>query len=258
MTKTRVYSIEEVCYYIRNNIYMMQEEIFDAEFAAWIRRELGMTVTADKLDQMRQDHNNLKDIVVTLCCSCDYYTEEEINRLIDIMDETQNLSMVGRQQIKADSFLKSGSLEKARHEYETILKSTEMLSASPEEYGRAYHNLGVACALMGEFRQGAASFQKAYEQNKDMASLQCYLYCVRLGGTQEEYKKAVKEMELTKEQQVFLQAQYEDAWHQSGEGRECRQIERIGRQYSQGSAEGVVRAKEILQQWKNEYRQTRL
>ena len=29
MTKTKVYSIEEVCYYIRNNIYMMQEEVFD-------------------------------------------------------------------------------------------------------------------------------------------------------------------------------------------------------------------------------------
>ena len=29
LTKTNVYSIEEVCYYISHNIYMMQEEVFD-------------------------------------------------------------------------------------------------------------------------------------------------------------------------------------------------------------------------------------
>ena len=44
MTKTKVYSIEEVCYYIRNNIYMMQEEVFDRGFADWIRGELGMVL----------------------------------------------------------------------------------------------------------------------------------------------------------------------------------------------------------------------
>ena len=107
MTKTKVYSIEEVCYYIRNNIYMMQEEVFDRGFADWIRGELGMEETADKLDRMREDHNNLKDIVVTLCCSCDYYTESEINELIVIMDQTQNVPMRGRQKIKADTYLKS-------------------------------------------------------------------------------------------------------------------------------------------------------
>lgn len=258
MTKTRVYSIEEVCYYIRNNIYMMQEEIFDREFAAWIRQELGMEVTADKLDQMRQDHNNLKDIVVTLCCSCDYYTESEINQLIDIMDETQNLSLRGRQQIKAESFLKSGSFEKARQEYESILKSPDMLNASEEEYSLVYHSLGVACAGMGEFRQAALAFQKAYEQGKRMESMQSYLYCLRLGELEEEYQRAGKELELTTEQQVFLQAQYEDAVSQSTESRECRQIRRLQEMQAQGRQEYREQAGEIILQWKNEYRQNML
>jgi tetratricopeptide (TPR) repeat protein len=258
MTKTNVYSIEEVCYYIRNNIYMMQEEVFDKEFAQWIRRELKMEVTADKLDQMRQDHNNLKDIVVTLCCSCDYYTESEINSLIEIMDETQNMPMAKRQEIKAESFLKSGSLEKARQEYESILKSTRMLEASEKDYGRVYHNLGVACAGMGEFRQAMMSFRKAYEQNKEPESMQCYLYSVLLSGNKEEYNKVVKEMELTQEQQVFLAAQYEDAWRLSGESKECHRIERIAGQYSEGDKDCIKRADALLQEWKQEYRQTML
>lgn len=258
MTKTRVYSMEEACYYIRNNIYMMQEEIFDQEFVNWIRRELGMEVTADKLERMRKDHNNLKDIVVTLCCSCDYYTESEINRLIDIMDETQNLPVRGRQLIKADSFLKSGSLEKARQEYEGILKSPDMLNATEEEYGAVYHSLGVVCARMGEFRQAAGAFQKAYEQNRETESMQSYLYCLRLGDFEEEYKKAVRELGLTTEQKVFLEAQYEDAMRQSADCRQSRQIKRLRRKKEQEQPEFREEAGELILEWKREYRENML
>lgn len=256
MTKTNVYSIEEVCYYIRNNIYMMQEEIFDREFAEWLREELGMDVTADKLERMRKDHNNLKDIVVTLCCSCDYYAEDEINELIRIMDETQNLPMRGRQKIKADSFLKCGSLEKARKEYESILQSDDMLHASAEEYGIIYHSLGVTYAGLGEFDQAAQAFQKAYEQNQKAESMQAYLYSLRLGDWETEYENAIKELEISKEQQVFLNAQYAEAVRQSRESRRYRQVRRIKEMQTDGMTEEYqLRAKETIHQWKEEYRQ---
>ena len=89
LTKTNVYSLEEVCYYIRHNIYMMQEEIFDRDFAHWVNRELGLGETADKLEKLISEHHNLKDIVVTICCSCDYYEEDEIRELIQIMDDLE-------------------------------------------------------------------------------------------------------------------------------------------------------------------------
>lgn len=256
MTKTNVYSIEEVCYYIRNNIYMMQEEVFDRDFAEWLDKELEMKTTAKKLENMRKDHNNLKDIVVTLCCSCDYYTEEEINQLIEVMDETQNLSMRGRQMIKADNFLKTNSLEKARKEYESILRSDDMLHASQEEYGTVYHSLGVAYAGLGEFGEAAQAFQKAYEQNQKMESMQAYLYALRLGGMEKEYEHAVKELEISQEQQVFLNAQYAEAVRQSRQTREYRQISRMKEIYDSGRLEEYNnRMEEIIYQWKQEYRQ---
>lgn len=215
-----------------------------------------MEVTANKLENMRKDHNNLKDVVVTLCCSCDYYTEEQIDELIAIMDETQNLSMWGRRKIKADSFLKCGSLEKARKEYESILKCDDMLQASQEEYGMIYHSLGVACAGMGEFKQAAHNFQKAYEQNRKMESMQAYLYALRLGDMNDEYEKAVKELELSREQQVFLHAQYAEAVRQSRESRNYRQIGRICEMEGDGRPEEFKnRVNETIAQWKKEYRQ---
>ena len=91
LTDTNVYSMEEVCYYIWHNIYMIQEEVFDREFVMWIEKELHMEETSHKLACLIQDHKNLKDIVVTICCSCDYYDEEEINALIRLMDEIEQM-----------------------------------------------------------------------------------------------------------------------------------------------------------------------
>lgn len=256
MTKTRVYSIEEVCYYVRNNIYMMQEEVFDLSFATWLREELGMEETAAKLENMRKDHNNLKDIVVTLCCSCDYYTEEQIDELIAIMDETQDLSQWGKRKIKADNYLKCGSLEQARKEYEGILKCDDMLHASQEDYGRVYHSLGVVCASLGEFKQAAAHFQKAYEKNRKIESMEAYLYSLRLGGLEEEYEKALKELDVSREQQVFLHAQYTEGMRQSREKRSYRQIGRMVELNESGEKEEFQnRVDEMITQWKQEYRQ---
>ena len=95
VTDTNVYSIEEVCYFIHQNIYMLQRDFFTYGFAIWLRDELGMEDTALKMENMLHYNNNLKDIVVTLCCSCDYYDELEINELIRIMDETQSLPYAG-------------------------------------------------------------------------------------------------------------------------------------------------------------------
>lgn len=258
MTKTKVYSIEEVCYYIRNNIYMMQEEVFDRAFADWIRGELGMEETADKLDKMRKDHNNLKDIVVTLCCSCDYYTEQEINELIAIMDQTQNVPMRGRQKIKADTYLKNGSLERARQEYERILKNPDMINAESEEFGDIYYRLGVALAGMGEYRHGCAAFQKAYEYTEQQRALEACLYCLKLGGMPEEYEKTAAQMGVTREQQTFMDAQYEEALRQSVESRECKTVRRIRRMKEQGDPSYEKLAGELLLQWKTEYRQSML
>lgn len=257
MTRTNVYSIEEVCYYIRNNIYMMQEEVFDQEFAVWLRRELNMEETADKLEVMRRDHNNLKDIVVTLCCSCDYFTEAQINELIQIMDETQEVPLRGRQKIKADHFFRLGRLEKARQEYQSILQSDDMLQATPEEYGEVYHCLGMVCSRMGAFRQAAMVFRQAYEQNQRAESLQGYLYSLNLGGYQEEYDRAILELDLTEEQALFFQSQYREETEQCHLSRKYAQVQYLRKLSAEGKREEYqTRVREKLCEWKKDYRQS--
>ena len=47
-TKVSVYSYEELCYYLYNNMVLVGEEDVTASLSAWIRRELDLTELADK------------------------------------------------------------------------------------------------------------------------------------------------------------------------------------------------------------------
>lgn len=255
LTKTNVYSIEEVCYYIRHNIYMMQEEVFDREFVLWLRNELHMDKTADKLEHLIQDHHNIKDIVVTICCSCDYYDEEEINELIRIMDELDQLPMYARRKYKGDNYLRCKSYEKALEEYEKIFESDEILQADAAVYGDIFHNMGVAYVNIGEFHKASELFLKAYEKNNREESLSQCLFALRMCKDVERFKKLVKDLDISPEKQSQWEKEYQKVMEACAAGKASRQIERLRNLIKNGSVEEYYdKVHTYIVDWKNEYR----
>lgn len=255
LTKTNVYSIEEVCYYIRHNIYMMQEEVFDREFVNWLRNELHMETTAAKLERLLNDHHNLKDIVVTICCSCDYYEEEEINGLIRIMDETAKLPGYARRKKKGDNYLQCASYEKAVEEYEKVFESDEILQADPAVYGDIFHNMGVAYTHIGEYQKASELFLKAYEKNNRQESVSQCLFALRLGKDVETFKKLINELEITQEQQSRWEKQYQEAVDKVSHSKKAVQIDKLKGLLETGAVEEYYdKVNHYIFGWKDEYR----
>ena len=255
LTDTNVYSMEEVCYYIWHNIYMIQEEVFDREFVMWIEKELHMEETSHKLACLIQDHKNLKDIVVTICCSCDYYDEEEINALIRLMDEIEQMPAYARKKHKGDTYLACHSYEKALEEYEKVFESDEVLHAEKEAYGSILHNMGVAYSNLAEFRKAAEYFLKAYEQNKKDASLSQGLFALRLSKDVEGYKKALVDFDVSPEKQLQWEKEYTQVISQSSQCREALKIEKLRNVMKSGNvAEYYDKVHKYVLDWKNEYR----
>lgn len=255
LTKTNVYSMEEVCYYIRHNIYMMQEEVFDREFAQWIRRELHMDKTADKLERLIDDHRNMKDIVVTLCCSCDYYEEDEIRELIQIIDETEHLPGYARKKYKGDNYLRCQSYEKAVEEYEKVFESDEILQAEATVYGDLFHNMGVAYVNMGEFHKASELFLKAYEKNNREESLAQCMFALRMCKDVGTYKKLLNDLEISQEDQDKWDKEYQRALELAGGSREAIRVEKLRGLVRSGNMEEYYgKVHSTIAAWKNEYR----
>jgi len=255
LTKTNVYTIEEVCYYIRHNIYMMQEEVFDGEFVRWLREELHMEETAGKLERLIQEHHQIKDIVVVICCSCDYYDEKEINELIQIIDDLDKLPKYARLKYKGDTYLRCQSYEKALEEYERIFASDEVLQAEGEAYGSIFHNMGIAYANMGEFQKASELFLKAYEKNSRRESLFQCLSALRLCKDMDGYRKVLRDLGISEETQQQWEQEYQQAVKASKEGRASRQVEKLRGLVQSGSVEEYYdKVQNYIIEWKKEYR----
>lgn len=254
-TDTRVYSIEEVCYYIHENIYRMQGEVFDQGFAVWLREELGMEETAGKMEKMLKNHDDLKDIVVTLCCSCDYYEEAQINELIRIMEETDHLPDRKKLKIQGDTELQCGHYERALEVYMSILRSEDMLQAKPEEYGVFYHNIGVAFGRLGEYKKAADFFLNAYEKAQRKEDLQSYLFALRLAGRDQDWEQAAKELDMKAEQLAHLEEEYKETRKRCSVAKNVRRVKSLRHMIDSGKlSEYYDRIKRNIGEWKEEYR----
>jgi len=198
-TDTRIYSIEELCYYIYNNIYIIEKKIFTKELATWIDEELDMYELSKKMNYMIDNDKSLKDIIVTILCSADYYFEEDIKKLIKTIDKIDGLPNILRRKIKADNFLRCRNYALAEKEYTDILSSYEIKNIDVKEQGNILHNLAIVKLYTSSIKSASKKFKEAYLKNENEESLKQYLYSIRLCNDEKEFEDEVHDLSVSKE-----------------------------------------------------------
>lgn len=196
----KVYSIEELSYYIYHNIYLFTEDMVDEKLIKWLGSEVGNKVLAEKLAKLKKQGNDLKDIVTTILCSNDFYTEREIKFLIGIMEDMEKLSLSMRHKMKADALIRHQSYHGAALEYEWILKHKGQEDFSSEEYGNILHNLGVAHIHMASLMEASREFKEAYLFNRNKESMYCYFMSLKLSRQDEVFEDEARHLGISGEE----------------------------------------------------------
>ena len=189
-----VYSVEELCYYLYHHVFLLSRRMFTQEMADWLGKELGMEETAKKLSAMLKEKRSIKDIVVMLLCSADYYTEAEIRSLIHIMDEIEQLSTVRREKVKADCYLESGNYSEAQKRYQQVMQMEGALEFSMEEFGELLYHMALCYVNTGAFQEAVAAFKEAYAKNGEKESLLAMLYLLKICGREDECREMAGEL----------------------------------------------------------------
>ena len=192
-TGISVYTMEELCYYLYHNIDTLEEDLSNISLISWIRTELGMTERADFLEQLIHRGSGLKDIVVSIFVSTDYYTEEEINNLIKEIDQLYDMLPVERKKRHADMLMRFHKYREAGFEYRQLMDDREFSSLATEAQGDVAHNLGVLTARNGRFQAAAKLFDSAYHKNNNKESLCQYIYFLKLDGDEEGFNREISE-----------------------------------------------------------------
>lgn len=193
-TNTLIYSMEELCYYIYHNIDTIAEDLICDDLIPFMRDELGLEERALFIEKLIYNKASLKDIIVSIFCSADYYSEEEIKHFLAQMDAFLSLGLPQRKKRHADYCFKDGQYSQALREYQMLLNSKESQELSHCEYGDVLHNIAVIEARSGAFLIAAKRFLDAYERNERKESLKQYLYALKFGKQEEKFNRELNHL----------------------------------------------------------------
>lgn len=174
-TKIEVFSYEELCFYVYNNIALIAEEYIGVPMFNWIENELGLSDLAGTLRQIKnKDTTDLTDLLTAILTYKEYYTIQEVKEFILQMERMKGLSQPQFRKLQADGFLRYRKYIKAAAIYDEILEQYPDLQ-NDKLLGSIYHNKAVALANNFELREAADAYLKAYKLTGNRGSIYEYL-----------------------------------------------------------------------------------
>ena len=175
----KIYTLEELCYFIYNNIYFISIDFFDDDFNSFVE-ETGQKQLVQIIADLKSRNAGLAQIVVSVLKYVDYYSNEEIEQLSGVLGTLDSRNVYERLKARADTLLENKCYYGAVQNYAKIIEGTYDKSLSGLFYARVYHNMGVAHARMFLYKQSVPYFEEAYKIGQHEESLKCLMAAKRL------------------------------------------------------------------------------
>lgn len=170
-----LHNLEELCFYIYHNIYLVGTDLINSELVDFIRQETKEDKLADRLEYLIEQNAGLAEMVVTILKYVDYYDDGEIEQIREILETLNTQNVMERLKARADSFLANKSYYHAITGYERIIEADRDPSLSGLFYASVYQNIGVAFTRMFLYNKAAVYFEQAYRIGQHEESKKCYL-----------------------------------------------------------------------------------
>lgn len=191
-----LYSLEELCYYIANNTWLMEKSFMSHELADWVGTEAGQPELAGRLIQLIDQNGKLSDFVREILEMTGYCTKREIRDILDILQELEEKSDFECNKIRADRLMEKEKYLSCIYEYKRLLELEEPEGGTPELLGDIWHNLGTAYARMFLFDEAAECFERAFGLNQNPESAKARLFACKCMQRDIDYMRIAREYGL--------------------------------------------------------------
>lgn len=183
----KVYTIEELCYYLCNNLYLIDYTIMNEQLCRWLEEELEMKELASRLRDELRLKGSIERFVLMILSDSHIYNESEMIRIQNVLERLKNQKDIERQKYKGDNLLESGEWEEAILVYQSILNQEKDESVEDKFYGHIYANMGAAYGKLFLYQESAKMYNKAFLICGDVSMLEPYLYASYKYMSMEEY-----------------------------------------------------------------------
>ena len=189
---TNVYSIEELCYYLYHNLYLIDQTIMNEGLCSWIQEELELPALAAKLRSKISKFASAEDIVYPVFKEINYLTYEELKELNVRLQKMNEETPAMREKQKADALMENEMYVHAIQVYQNLLEREDLEEIREGMTEKVYHNLGCAYSYLFQMEKATEYFRKAYEGSRSREALEAYLIAFGMTRTSSEYEKIGK------------------------------------------------------------------
>ena len=204
-----VYCIEELCYCIVKNAFLLDEESFGSSLFDWIEEECSLVKLSDELRSMYAKKCSMAALAGTILDYVGYNTRKEVDKTEEILRGNAGMDVYQKKLARANFLLKNGRYAMAFREYEFLLANTP--SIDRQLRGKIEHNEGVMYARLFLFDKAANMFLKAYEDGGDKESYYQYLSAVRMDLSNKEYVSFIADNDEAYEASMEIEKRMKEA-----------------------------------------------
>ncbi len=192
--RTGIYSLEELCYYLYNNIYLIDESILNEKLLDWIRDELHLPRLYHLLYEQLDKDQSAAFFILPIFREAGYLSSLEMHQYQQRLSELEVQPEEMRKKLRGDYLVKERMYARAVWEYRRILDEKKQSNLGAQFYAAVWNNLGAAYAGLFQFADAADCFWNSYNLLKTKESFRKYISALPLFLPEEEYRARLKEL----------------------------------------------------------------
>ena len=188
-----VYSMEELCYCIRENAFLIDISLMNDGLVNWIGQDCGLEVLAGELYPMVHKKGSLSAFVTMILEYVGLYDTAVVREVEQVLKKGAGLSGIEKRKSQIDYLVKKKRYAAALHGYEELLSQWDRSEKNGKELpagkvkAQILHNKGVAYAGLMQYGQAAECFWKAYGTEAGQEEYEAFLAAKRMELSEEEY-----------------------------------------------------------------------
>lgn len=188
-----VYCMEELCFVLKENAFLLDFSIMNDELADWIEKSCGLKDLARALHPMIHRQGALSAFVTLILNYVGLYDGQTVAEAEQVLKQGAGLSRIEKRKSQIDYLVRKKRYAMAVREYDSLIeKWQENVDAgdplpAAEFLALIWHNKGVAFTGLMIYEKAAECFLKAYELEGRRDFYRDYLGAKRMVLTESEY-----------------------------------------------------------------------
>lgn len=222
-TGIHLYSLEELAFYLYENMYLIDDRMIDEKLYSWLEKELKLSVLAEKLRNGRSTGAHVYNQVMSILQVSEYYSEKELEALSEKIKAISSMQTQERMKYKADELYANENYWAAITEYERLLSIRQNLRLTVQFYAQIWNNLACCYAKLFLFEKAATCFENAYQFQKITEYKEKAYYARKLANYGQDEAEELAESKVTEDFKKAAKEKLEEISRKSME--ECSKMD---------------------------------